>query len=107
MPHKGQSRQPTAKSEQARTLWGSYGQRNDPTLTDWDPKTEPLIAALLEVLASGATVVLRPGSGGRSVGVAIWEGDQRHPPKWCYDADELDQWAEWVQTQLTGERAAD
>jgi hypothetical protein len=64
-----------------------------PGVSEWDPKTEALVQALLEIVSSGSTVVLRPGSGGRALGVAIWEGDERHAPMWCYDAEELDHWA--------------
>ena len=88
-------------------MWGTYGTRNDRTLADWDPKTEPLVAALLQVVASGATVVLRPGSGGGALGIAIWEGDVRHAPRWCYEAEELDDWADWVIEQGKGREAAD
>lgn len=91
-----QNSQPAAKSEQARLLWAIGGVRNEPTVDDWDCKTDLVVEALLAVVASGATVVLRPGSGGRSVGIAIWEGDERHAPTWCYDSEEVDNWASKV-----------
>jgi hypothetical protein len=65
-------------------------------LADWDPKCEPLVQALLEVLSSGCAVMLRVGSGGRAVGIQIYEGDYKHPPKWIYEAEELDTWAEGI-----------
>lgn len=92
--NKGQ--QPTAKQDQQKLLWLQTGEHQGVTLADWDPKPEPFVQALLEVLATGATVVLRPGSGGRSFGIAIWEGDVRHAPKWLYDNEEVDDWASWV-----------
>lgn len=100
VPRPKSGNQPTAKSEQARLLWGSGGGRHTPTLSEWDPKPDPFVQAILEVLSSGATLVLRPGSGGRSFGVAIWEGDDRHPPRWLYDNDEVDDWAMWVLDQV-------
>lgn len=93
-PNKGQA--PAAKQEQQKLLWLQTGTHEGETLADWDPKAQPLVQALLEVLATGATVVLRPGSGGRSFGIAIWEGDVRHAPKWLYDNEEVDQWAESI-----------
>lgn len=65
-------------------------------LADWEPRHEEFVDALFEVLGQGFTVVLRPGSGGRSVGLAIWNGDSRPPAKWFYDQDELDAWSALV-----------
>lgn len=109
MPRPNKGQQTTAKSDQARLLWGTAGRRHEPTLAEWDPKAEPFTQALLEILASGATVVLRPGSGGRSFGIAIWEGDERHAPKWLYDNQEVDEWAAWVNERVaaTKEEAVD
>jgi hypothetical protein len=96
MPRTGRGQSTPAVTEQRALLWGMNGSEVLPTVAEWDPKTEPLVQALLQVVASGATVVLRPGSGGRAIGVAIWEGDVRHSPTWVYDAEELDTWAEKV-----------
>jgi hypothetical protein len=97
-----------AKQQQRKILWDQTGEAQEWALMDWDCKTEPLVEALLGVLASGATVVLRPGSGGRSVGVAIWEGDVRHSPTWCYEPEELDSWATRILERLhIPEQAAD
>jgi hypothetical protein len=87
---------PTVASEQRRLMWGIPGGREADSLARWDPKQQPLIEALLAIVSSGASVFLRPGSGGRSVGIAIWEGDVRHAPTWCYDTEELDEWAESI-----------
>lgn len=70
------------------------------TLTTWDPKCEQLITAILGIAQTGATVVMRPGSGGRSIGIAIWEGNERHPSQWLYTTEELDEWAETVIARL-------
>jgi len=66
------------------------------SLSDWDPDTALVTQAILEVVASGSTVVIRPGSGGRALGISIWEGDTRHPPKWVYDAEELTTWSQGI-----------
>jgi hypothetical protein len=63
-------------------------------LLDWDPKPNKLFDAVMQVLASGAQVFIKPGSGGRSFGIAIWEGDDRHPATWFYEVEELDAWCE-------------
>lgn len=102
MPQRPKPNQPTPKSEQARLLWGSKRVRMQPALTDWDPKQVELVQAIFNVLESGSTVVFRPGSGNRSIGVAIWEGDHRWPPTWCYDQDELDEWAAGVNEEADG-----
>lgn len=92
----GKSNQPTPKSEERRLIYAQFGAYPESSLADWDPKGQKFSEALLQVVADGATVVLRPGSGGRSVGIAIWEGDVRHAPQWCYEAEEIDQWADAV-----------
>lgn len=99
--------QPTAKSEQQRTMYGSFGKVERDTVGKWDPKTETLVQATLQLISEGYTVVFRPGSGARSMGVALWLGDTRDPPVWIYDAEELDDWANWVIDQGRGRIAAD
>ncbi len=86
----------TAKSAQASLLWAMGVDSNSKSLSDWDPDTAVVAQAILEVVESGSTVVVRPGSGGRALGISIWEGDTRHPPKWVYDAEELTTWARGV-----------
>jgi hypothetical protein len=104
MPRAKGGRETAAKLAQNGALWGDYGTRDVYELTGWDFKQEPFIEALLEVLSSGATVVFRPGSGGRSIGIAIWEGDIRHAPMWCYGSEEIDRWAEDVIRRVEGMR---
>jgi hypothetical protein len=79
------------------------------SLSDWDADTAVVTQALLEIVSTGSTVVVRPGSGGRSLGVSIWEGDTRHPPKWLYDSEELTAWAQGICdiSQRRKEAAAD
>lgn len=107
MPRKNANQQPTAKSEQSRLLWIQTGEIHYAAPNEWDPKPEQLVQAILEVVASGATLVIRPGSGARSIGLAIWEGDTRHAPSWVYDAEELDEWAARINRMVANEDAAD
>jgi hypothetical protein len=104
MPRSNKGQQQNAAAEQRALLWGMNGAAVLPTVAEWDPKTEPLVQAILQVVSSGATIVFRPGSGGRAMGVAIWEGDVRHSPTWVYDAEELDTWAEKVNLIATQRR---
>lgn len=91
---RGVSRQVTpVRQEQRRLLFEMVGEQEGEGLRQWDPKAGPFMEAVLGILGSGAAIFLRPGSGGRAIGVAIWEGDTRHPAKWVYEAEELDDWA--------------
>jgi hypothetical protein len=96
MPRIPKSTQTPAKVEQQRLLWEQTGSFDGNGLEQWDPKTQELVDAILTVLSTGSSVFIRPGSGGRSLGIAIWEGEVRHKPKWIYDAEEMDQWAEGI-----------
>jgi len=91
---RGSGKQVTpARQEQRRLLFDMTGQHDGESLRQWDPKAEPLVDALLGIASTGAAVFVRPGSGGRALGIAIWEGDTRHPATWFYEAEELDEWA--------------
>lgn len=73
--------------------WDIMGEPVSNSVGGWDLKTDTFAAALLEIVGSGATVVLRPGTGGRSLGIAIWDGDVRYAPTWCHAEEEADAWA--------------
>lgn len=79
--------------EQKQLLWQQTGSMDNSELASWDPKQVDVVQAILEVLSTGVSIYIRPGSGGRALGIAIWEGDVRHPAKWLYTAEELDEWA--------------
>jgi hypothetical protein len=96
MPRPTKNAPSVAKVTERRLLWQQTGEDSGELLTDWDPKTETLVNALLEIVATGASVFIRPGSGGRAIGIAIWEGEDRHKPTWVYEASELDGWAEGI-----------
>ncbi len=85
-----------AKAAQAALLWAMGVDSNAGDLSDWDPDTAIVTQAVLEIVGTGSTVVVRPGSGGRALGISIWEGDTRHPPKWLYDAEELTAWGQGI-----------
>lgn len=107
MPRKPANNQPTTKSEQRRLMWGQVGAGTAPELASWDPKGDQLVEALLAIVATGATVVIRPGSGARSIGIGIWEGDERWPPTWLYDTEEVDQWSWKIIQRVKSQEAAD
>jgi hypothetical protein len=86
-------------------MWGIFGKGSVISVASWDPKQVALVEAVLEIVASGATVVFRPGSGGGSIGVAIWEGDTRWPAVWCYTSEDLDSWADGVLERVRAEEA--
>ncbi len=92
----------SAVVEQRKVLWEMSGEVEGNSLRQWDPKLEDLVEALLGIVSTGAVVMMRPGSGGRALGVAIWEGDVRHPVKWFYEASELDDWSQLVRKRLGG-----
>lgn len=97
------------RQEQRKLLFEMLGAHEGESLRQWDPKAEPFMEALLGVVASGAAIFIRPGSGGRAIGLAIWEGDTRHPAQWCYESEELDDWALLILKRLGGDisQAAD
>lgn len=97
-----QGGQRTPAQDQRHLLWEMTGTTPGETLDTWDPKAELLVSAILTVIASGATLVIRPGSGGRTIGLAIWEGDHRHPPTWVYEAEELDNWSVGIMAVAAG-----
>lgn len=109
MPRPTRSQKPEAITQERQLIWAQFGSYNHATVGDFDPKAAPLVEALLHIVSTGATVVLRPGSGGRSLGVAIWEGDARYAPTWLYDSEELDNWAATVLSMKRAqeEKAAD
>lgn len=104
MPRKVSSQKSEAVTAERQLIWAQFGSYNHATVGDFDPKAEALVEALLHVVSTGATLVLRPGSGGRSLGIAIWEGDFRGAPQWLYDSEEVDNWATTV---LSVKRAAE
>lgn len=72
--------------------WHQTGTQYEYQLSEWDPDTATVVQAILELLDDGLTVVLRPGSGGRAIGLAIWKGDDRQPAKWFGDQDEMNEY---------------
>lgn len=107
---RGSSKQATpAVVDQRRILWEMTGENEGDGLRQWDAKSGDVLDALLGIVSTGAVVLLRPGSGGRALGIAIWEGDVRHPAKWLYESAELDDWARLILKRLGGDisQAAD
>ena len=98
MPRSAKPKESPEKLAQNGLVWAMMGTKEKVPVTSWDPKQVQLVQAFLEVLASGCTVVLRPGKGGQSVGVAIWEKFAQGDPEWCNTSDELDAWADGILT---------
>lgn len=103
---------PRKKSEPVLTaqtmfaeLYAQLGAVPDYTCADWDPDMQAFGQAILEVVGKGGTLFVRGGSGGQSVGIAIWEGDTRHPAKWLQDAEGINAWAEAVLKAVGYDRA--
>lgn len=109
MPRGTKPKESPVKLEQNALMWATFGKGAKIQLASWDCKQVAVLQAVLEVLTTGSTVVFRPGSGGGSLGVAIWEGDHRHPPTWCYTSEELDEWADGILERVMpkGQIAAD
>jgi len=87
------------------TIMQELGGVPDYTCADWDPDMQAFGQAILEVVGQGGTLFVRSGSGGQSVGIAIWEGDTRHPAKWLQDAEGINQWAQAVLAALKPKQA--
>lgn len=102
MPRPVKPKETPEKLAQNRLMWGTFGPTTVLSVTSWDAKQVQLVDAILEVVASGSTLVVRPGSGGGAIGIAIWEGDHRHPPVWCYTSDDVDAWAAGVLDRVKG-----
>lgn len=84
----------TPARRQFESLWAEVaGKPLEYTLADWDPDAAALVQAILEIVGSGASVFMRPGGGGTTLGIAIWEGDERHPATWFTEHEEVNQWA--------------
>lgn len=97
----------TPKQEQSRLLFLQTGNIYDPGLLEFDPDAPAFLEAILLLMSEGGTVVLRPGSGGRSFGVAVWQGDVRYPPTWLYDDEEINAWSQKVVSQLKMAKTGD
>lgn len=93
MPRGKKTQETPAKLEQNRLMWATYGRDARIMPVSWEVKEAQFAEAVLAIVSSGASVFLRSGSGGGAVGVAIWEGDVRHPATWCYTSEDLDAWS--------------
>lgn len=94
MPRGNSDKPKTTPNAMFSQWWAQTGAEPEYVLHMWDPDTAVVVQSLLELLSDGLTVVFRPGSGGRSIGMAVWQGDNRPPAKWLYDQDEWNAYAE-------------
>lgn len=84
----------TAGRQAYESLWAQQlGTPLKFTVEDWDPDMATLGQAILEIVATGASVFVRSGQAGASLGIAIWEGDERHPATWFGEPEELNAWS--------------
>lgn len=93
MPPRRSPKDSPEKQAFNQLMWAQSPNGEWSGVSSWEPRGEELAQALLEVLASGSAIFIRPGSGGRAIGIAIWEGDTKHPATWCYDDEEVNMWA--------------
>lgn len=102
-------RKPTNKVDQHRNkmngIWRAQTGKlpEMPVLHDWDPDAAAAIQAILEILSTRCTVVIRPGTGARSLGIAIWEPVVKNEPVWFYTEAEWDEWSKDIIKQAQGE----
>lgn len=96
MPGQRKKLDKEAVLDQQHLLYLQTGTVPDWTLETWEPRYESFFDAMAEILSQGNSVMIRNGSGGRAMGIAIWRGDSRPPAKWFYDHDELNEWCEHV-----------
>jgi len=96
MPGRRSPKETPARSAQNQLLWAQDPSGSFAGVGNWEPRGEEFTEALLQVLETGSAILLRPGSGGRAIGIAIWEGDTKHPATWCYDDEELNMWAKGI-----------
>lgn len=94
-----------AQTAQNAAWWAQTGKRLEHPLHTWDPATAPVCQALLELLSAGNTLCLRPGSGGESIGIAIWEPELKRPYIWFGQDVELDDWARGIVAAAEAHRA--
>lgn len=100
MPHKPTKQSPVSPKDEQRRLLFLQGTNDSSSIPDLDPKAQPFTQAILCLLGEGMTVHLRPGSGGRSIGIGGYLGDDRIKTTWCYDEEEIDAWASKVLDNL-------
>lgn len=94
MPGRRSPKDSPAKALQNQLLWAQDPSGSFAGLDNWEPRGEEFTQALLAVLATGSAIFLRPGSGGRAIGIAIWEKDFKHDAQWCYDDEEINLWSQ-------------
>lgn len=93
---------PAALQDLNHLLWAQTGRVAVYKVNDWDPDAAAFLDACLQIVASGATVVIRPMGGGTGMGIAIWEGDVRHAPAWLREDADLDAWSQGIRAAVLG-----
>lgn len=94
----------TPRQMERRLIFGQTGEQQPLGESSWDPKPEPFAEAVTMLIASGCAVMFSSAGGGRMIGATIYEGDHKHPRKWLYDSEELDEWSLDVIARLKAAR---
>jgi len=96
MPGGRRPKDSPVKVEQRRLLFIQTGKQQPVGQGNWDPKPEPFTEAVMALIENGAAVMFSASSGGRVIGVRIFEGDTPGERMWISDNEELDDWAQEI-----------
>lgn len=106
MPRARSDNGKSPEEDQFSLLWKQLGEKPDQNIRGMDFDAALLMQAILDVVDAGNTVVFRRGSGGESLGIAIWTRQKQNDPVWCSSDERVEAWAKGaiqVAKKLRGE----